>query len=102
MTEKWIVDDAGTLINMETRENYDYMGEVVDVLNNLSEENEQLKQTIKEVYGILCIDVDVFSDKATEHDINAYVELRELDNKDAYYMAKGTKKAMELLKKVIK
>lgn len=44
MTEKWIVDDAGTLINMETRENYDYMEEVVDVLNKLSEENERLKQ----------------------------------------------------------
>lgn len=44
MTEKWIVDDAGTLINMSTRNHYDYMEEVVDVLNKLSEENEQLKQ----------------------------------------------------------
>lgn len=43
MSEKWIVDDAGTLINMETRENYDCMEEVVDVLNKLSEENERLK-----------------------------------------------------------
>ena len=68
-------------------------------LSKLQKENNQLKSTIKEVYGILCIDVDVFSDKATEHDINAYIELRELDNKDAYYMAKGTKKAIELLKR---
>lgn len=43
MTEKWIVDDAGTLINIETRENYEYMEEIVDVLNNLSRENERLK-----------------------------------------------------------
>lgn len=49
MTEKWIVDGAGTLINMENRENYDYMEEVVGVLNKLSEENEQLKETIKEL-----------------------------------------------------
>lgn len=76
-----------------------------DMLNRLNEQDKEiseLKQTIKEVYGILCIDVDVFSDKATEHDIITYIELRELDNKDAYYMAKGTKKAIELLKKVIK
>ncbi len=49
MTEKWIVDDAGTLINMSTRNHYDYMEEVVDVLNNLSEENEQLKDILKDI-----------------------------------------------------
>ena len=70
-------------------------------MGKLEEENELLKQTIKGVYEILSIDVDVFSDKATEHDINAYIELKELDNKDAYCIAKGTKKAIELLKKVI-
>ena len=43
MKEKWIVDDAGTLINISTRNHYDYMEEVVDVLNKLSEENEQLR-----------------------------------------------------------
>ena len=70
-------------------------------MGKLEEENELLKQTIKGVYEILSIDVDVFSDKAIEHDINAYIELKELDNKDAYCIAKGTKKAIELLKKVI-
>ena len=49
MTEKWIVDDAGTLINMSTRNHYDYMEEVVDVLNKLSEENERLKDFIKKL-----------------------------------------------------
>ena len=77
------------------------LNKIVDENNQLRKEKEQLKQTIKGVYEILSIDVDVFSDKATEHDINAYVELRELDNKDAYYIAKGTKKAIELLKKVM-
>ena len=47
MTEKWIVDDAGTLINMETRENYDYMEEVVDVLNKLLKENKELKKELE-------------------------------------------------------
>ena len=77
------------------------LNKIVDENNQLRKEMEQLKQTIKGVYEILSIDVDVFSDKATKHDINAYIELRELDNKDAYYIAKGTKKAIELLKKVI-
>ena len=64
----------------------------------LSEENEQLKQTMQEVAELLSEEVDLFSDKAIEHDINAYVELKELDNKDAFYMAKATKTAIRLLK----
>ena len=70
--------------------------EVVDLLN----ENEELKQSINEVVELLSEEVDLFSDKATEHDINAYVELKELDNKDAYYMATATKKAIRMLKEL--
>ena len=70
-------------------------------LNDLYEENEQLKSTMKEVAELLSEEVDLFSDKATEHDINAYVELKELDNKDAFYMATATKKAIQMLKKLI-
>lgn len=44
MSERFMVDDAGTLIDMETRNSYDYVSDVVDLLNNLHEENEQLKQ----------------------------------------------------------
>ena len=65
------------------------------------EENRALKQVIKEVLELLEEEVDLFSDKATEHDINAYIELRELDNKDAYYMAISTKKAIKLLKEMM-
>lgn len=67
-------------------------------VGKLKKENEQLKSTIKEVTELLSEEVDLFSDKATEHDINAYVELKELDNKDAYYMATATKKAIKILK----
>ena len=71
---------------------------IVEVLNQLSDENEQLKQSIKEVIELLSEEVDVFSEKATEHDIIAYRELNQLDNKDAYYMATATKKAIKMLK----
>ena len=66
--------------------------------NSLAEENEQLKSTIKEVIELLSEEVDLFTDKATEHDINAYIELKEFDNKDAFYMAIATKKAIKMLK----
>ena len=67
----------------------------------VKKENEQLKQTIREVTELLTDEVDVFSDKAVEHDINAYIELKELDNKDAFYMAKATKTAIKMLKGVV-
>jgi hypothetical protein len=69
-------------------------------LNTLHDENKELKLRIREVTNILSEEVDIFSEKTTEHDINAYLELKELDNKDAYYMATATKKAIQLLKEV--
>ena len=48
MTEKrYRIDDAGTLIDMHTRETYDYVSDVCELLNNLNDENEQLKQHIQ-------------------------------------------------------
>ena len=107
-----MVDDAGTLIDILTRDTYDYVSDVCPVCNKLwsqterfarhnqelEKENEELKQTMKKVAELLSDEVDLFSDKAIEHDICAYMELRELDNKDAFYMAKATKTAIKMLK----
>ena len=71
---------------------------IVNRLNALHEENQRLKQTMKEVKELLIEEVDIFSDEATEHDINAYIELQEFDNKDAYYLATSTKKAIKMLR----
>ena len=46
MTKLWIVDDAGTLINMVTRETYDYVSDVVDVLNEKEDRIKELQHTI--------------------------------------------------------
>lgn len=73
---------------------------LVVTLNKLYEENKGFKQVINEVLKLLEEEVDLFSDKATEHDIQAYIELNELDNKDAYYMAISTKKAIKILRGV--
>lgn len=85
----------------ELKEWCDELNKIVDENNQLRKENEQLKSVVNEVIELLSEEVDVFSDKATEHDINAYIELNELDNKDAYYMATATKKAIKLLKGVV-
>ena len=52
MTEnkRFMVDDAGTLIDMETREMYDIVGQVCPILNELNNENTMIKTTIKEAY----------------------------------------------------
>lgn len=73
---------------------------ICNLLNKLTEKNEQLKSTMKEVAELLEEEVDLFSDKATEHDMCAYIELNKLDNKDAYYMATSTKKAIKMLKEL--
>lgn len=71
-----------------------------EVKCELAEENEQLKSTIKEVIELLSEEVDLFIDKATEYDINACIKLKELDDKDAFYMAIVTKKAIKMLKEL--
>ena len=74
--------------------------EIVNRLNGLYEENEKLISTIKEVIELLSEEVDLFTDKATEYDINACIKLKEFDNKDAFYMAIATKKAIKMLKEL--
>ena len=71
------------------------------VIPNLRRENEKLRKTINEVIELLVEEVDLFSDKATEHDIIAYKEMNEFDNKDAYYMCISTKKAIKMLQRCL-
>ena len=64
----------------------------------LKEENEKLRQTMQKVCELLEKEVDLFSDEATEHDVIAYCEMQDFDNKDAYYICTATKKAIQMLK----
>ena len=94
--KKWEADYLCDLLNDLNKDKE----EQSKCILRLVKENEKLKSTVKEVLGLLSDEVDLFSDKATEHDINAYVELNQLDNKDAYYMATATKKAIKMLKEL--
>jgi glutamate formiminotransferase len=94
MSEKrfiWKCDDENCHI-FDTKEEKAYFNvEVVGLLN-------EQQATIDKVYELLKEEADIFSDEATEHDIKAYIELQEFDNKDAYYLACSIKKAIKLLK----
>lgn len=49
MTERFMTDDCGTLIDMHTRDTFDYVSDVCDLLNELHEENQSLKFDNKEL-----------------------------------------------------
>ena len=40
--KRFMVDDCGTLIDMHTRDTFDYVSDVCDLLNELSEENQSV------------------------------------------------------------
>ena len=44
MTERFMVDDCGTLIDMTNRNTYDYVSDVCGLLNELHEENQKCKE----------------------------------------------------------
>lgn len=46
MTERFMIDDCGTLIDMNNRNTYDYVSDIVTLLNELNEENKQLKKRL--------------------------------------------------------
>lgn len=46
--KRFMVDDAGTLIDIETRDTFDYVSDVVTLLNDLHEEKEYWKQRANE------------------------------------------------------
>ena len=76
----------------------EYVQNTVNLLNEQEETIQRLKMTMEGVAELLSIDADLFSDKAIEHDMNAYTELKKFDNKDVYFMAVSIKKAIKMLK----
>ena len=47
MTDRFIIDDAGTLIDIETRDTYDYVSEVLPLLNELENEKTRYETLAK-------------------------------------------------------
>lgn len=41
--KRFMVDNAGTLIDMHTRDTFDYVSDVCGLLNELHEENQELR-----------------------------------------------------------
>ena len=51
MTDRFIIDDCGTLIDTYNRNTYDYVTEIAPLLNQQYEENIRVKQLITEAYN---------------------------------------------------
>ena len=47
MTERYMVDDCGTLIDMQTRNTYDYVSEVCPVLNMQDKRIKELEDELE-------------------------------------------------------
>ena len=43
-TKRFMLDDCGTLIDMQTRDTFDYVSDVCNLLNELVEENKELQE----------------------------------------------------------
>lgn len=76
MTEnkRYMVDDAGTLIDIETRECFDMVEDVVDVLNEQEEEIQELKIRNKRQYKLLT----KITDLMTKRDWNGLEKIVEV------------------------
>lgn len=59
--QRFIIDDCGTLIDMVTRKHYDYVSDVVDVLNDLDSENTHLKYSL----GAYMVDLNNYKGKCS-------------------------------------
>ena len=52
MTERFMVDNCGTLIDMTNRNTYDYVSDVCELLNEQHEAIQRLKQNIDELSSV--------------------------------------------------
>ena len=78
MSNRFMVDDCGTLIDMESGDTYDYVSDVVDLLNRLVGENEQLKFENNELKCALALDeVDYIIADGKKIDIPPYYEFEQ-------------------------
>lgn len=92
MYERFMVDDCGTLIDKETRNSYDYVSEVCNLLNELYEENEELKSDKEHLMGCL---IRFFGYDDEDIDYNLNRESNREYGKQYYSMKEEAKKELE-------
>lgn len=84
MSERFIVDDAGTLIDMVTRNTYDYVSEVCPLLNDIDSENTHVKYLLSEHMVDLnnckgkCSTLEEENEQLKKRNNNQYNQLTEL------------------------
>ena len=86
--KRFMVDDAGTLIDMYTRDTFDYVSDVCDLLNEQHETIQRLQQNIDE---LLSVDIEEELLKENEH-LKKHIEEHSIDDKlldDLYFNQVG-------------
>lgn len=91
MTEKrFMVDDAGTLIDIQTRNTYDYVSDVCPLLNALNDENEQLKQSNERIVKDIDLALGFIRHKGYSlQDIKDYEDAKKEYEEDLAYYRNG-------------
>ena len=90
---RYMVDDAGTLIDIQTRDTYDIFEEFINVLNNLVRENEILKKRI-EVFELNdnITDLECEVAKLTTKQKNVLAAIQELEENIYFDKKQGIEK----------
>ena len=102
MAERFIVDDAGTLIDILTRDTYDYVSDVCPVCNKLwsqterfakhnselEKENEQLKHSINRMREEHCSEVKKLIEEYNSLDDELSKENEQLKKQNENLLAK--------------
>lgn len=80
MIERYMVDDAGTLIDMQTRDTFDYVSDVCDVLNEqdkIIKDKEDLirakNQQLEDIKRILTEHYEYSKEKCEEYQTNTVI-----------------------------
>ena len=88
MTERFIVDDCGTLIDMQTRDTFDYVSDVCSLLNEQHETIQRLQENINE---LLSVNVEEELEKENKQLKQSNERLLKMLDNVANYMQKQNK-----------
>ena len=95
MDKRFIIDTCGSLMDMSTRNCYDYVSDVVGLLNELHEENEQLKQFKNEVFKLIDKRIDKCEPIDYARNIKGDVPIFDCETATEIRILNGLKKELE-------
>ena len=74
MTDRFIIDDAGTLIDIQTRNTYDYVNDVCPLLNELDNDKRHAMRALTNGNKLSSKEIYFLLDKAVEQSVELELE----------------------------